>query len=247
MIPRQQQCSPPRPEASMAHEDRLSEGALSELLCARREMLRWKTIAKQNEERIDQIECNSPFLYLLIQVIPKLKQHWKLLLLLTVGAMATLPLWPVILVALIIPKGRQFVWSIVAEVTANFPEYRVSLWSFSEKLGSSNGLLGRTWLKFMQGRGLGRGEYNKTAPLTFIRPQTNLRTIAGLSQEQRRWHLFQQLSPQKRFSLQQFSVTQKSLIKDSEARQLLSTSRAEISLIKVALAKSITETPPVHL
>jgi hypothetical protein len=56
------------------------------------------------------------------------------------------------------------------------------------------------------------------------------------------------LSPQKRFSLQQFSVTQKSLIKDSEARQLLSTSRAEISLIKVALAKSITETPPpVHL
>ena len=248
MTPRRQQYSPPRPEASMTNVDGLSEGALRELLFARREMLRWKTIAKQNEERINQMEGNSPLLYLLIQVIPKIKQHWKLLLLLMIGALVTLPLWPFILVALIIPKGRHFLWSIVAKVTATFPEYRVSLWSFSEKLGSSNGLLGRTWLKFMQGRGLGRGEYNKIVPLTYLRPKNSTRTIAGLSQEQIQWHIFQQLSPQKRFSLQNFSVTQKSLIRDSEARQLLSTSRAEISLIKIALAKNATDTPPlVHL
>lgn len=243
MTPRQQQHSSPRAEASIAQTDELSEDTLRELLFARREMLRWKTIAKQNEEYIRQIKSNSPLLYALIRIIPKIKQHWKLLLLLTLGTLATVPVWLLIPVVIMFPKGRKLFWSLVARVTASFPECRVSLWSLSEKLGSSNGLWGRTWLKLMQGRGLGRGEYNKIVPLIYERPTTNNRVIAGSSMDGKQWDLLQQLSPQKRFFLQRFDVTQNSLNHDSEARELLSTSRAEISLVKVALAKNPAGAP----
>jgi hypothetical protein len=241
MTPRQQQHSARRAKASRAQTDELSEETLRELLFARREMLRWKTIAKQNEAYIQQIKCNSPLLYALMRIIPEIKQHWKLLLLLTVGTFATIPVWLLMLVVIIFPKGRKLLWALVARVTATFPECRVSMWSLSEKLGSSNGLWGRTWLKLMQGRGLGRGEYNKIAPLIYERPTTNNGVTAGSSINWNQWDLLQQLSPQKRFFLQRFDVTQKSLMHDSEARELVSTSRAEISLIKVALAKNPTE------
>ncbi|MDG2048073.1 MAG: hypothetical protein P8J79_12755 [Halioglobus sp.] len=243
MTLRQQQHSPAQPEPPTANADGLSEETLGELLYARREMLRWKTIAKQHEEHVRQLDANSPWLYALIRIIPKIKHHWKLLLLLTVGALAMLPILPLILVVIIFPKGRKLLWSVIAQITATFPGWRIFLWSLSEKIGASDSVLGRIWLRLMKGRGLGRGEYNKVEPLVYKRPKNNAREAVISNAGQRQWHLLQQLSPQTRFSLQDFGLTRQRLIQDSEVRQLLSTSRAETSLLRIVLAKSATEDP----
>lgn len=243
MTLRQQQHSPAQPEPPTANADELSEETLGELLYARREMLRWKTIAKQHEEHVRQLDANSPWLYALIRIMPKIKQHWKLLLLLIVGTLATLPIWPLILVVIIFPKGRELLWSLIAQLTATFPGWRIFLRSLSDKIGASTSLVGRVWLRLMQGRGLGRGEYNKTVPLIYERPKSDDRVAAISNADQRQWHLLQQLSPQTRFSLQGFGLTQQNLIEDKEVRELLSTSRTETSLIRIVLAKNPAEDP----
>jgi hypothetical protein len=230
MTPEQQQYRPLWPDTPITHANELSEETLGELLCARREMLRWKAIANQNEEYLTQIKMNSPWLHALIRLIPEMKQHRNRLLLLAIAGLVSLPLWPAILIIVIFPKGRKLLWSLTA------------------KVGSLNELLTKIWLRLNQGRRSSRMDSSDVTPLIYARPQSTETAPQHYSAEQRRWHLFQQLSPQKRFAVQGFNITQESLVNDGESRELLSTSRSEHSLIQIALAESPKqEQPTVYL
>ncbi len=192
-----------------------------DLLDARRELLRWKMLANQHQERLKEIESSASWRYsAAIRLLPPLRRRWKALLLGAIVALLLLPLSPVIVVALLLPAGRGLLWSLLARVRP-----------LRDLLADIGARLRRT-------NAPSRGEANQVSPLIYQRPSDDKgRFTEPASDDQRRWHLLQQLSPQRRLLLQRFGLTRAALISDYEMPELLSLSRSEISVLNVIMSE----------
>ena len=198
-----------------------------DLLDARRELLRWKILARQREERIREIEDSLPRRYLMVaRILRELRRRWKAFLLLGIAALISLPFWPLVLLALPFSAGRRLLWSLVARIE---PLRRLST-------DIRGGLL---WAKLQIRKTPSHNEATRITPLIYRRPSDAGRLAETVSDDQTRWRALQQLCPQRRLLLQRFGLTQADLISHEEMPELLSLSRSEISLLNIiAVARS---------
>lgn len=192
-----------------------------DLLDARRELLRWKVLASQREERLKEMENSLSWRYAVVtRILRELLRRWKLLLLLALVALVSLPLWPVLILVAILPAGRRLIWSLSAKV-APLRRFLIDV---------RGGFL---WISRLSGRPASRGEVSKITPLIYQRPEDEESPGDSASEEQIRWRVLQQLCPQRRLLLRKFNLTRTELVRDDEMPELLSLSRSELSLLNM--------------
>lgn len=192
-----------------------------DLLDARRELLRWKILARQREERIREIEDSLPRRYLMVaRILRELRRRWKAFLLLGIAALISLPFWPLVLLLLPFSAGRRLLWSLIARIG---PLRRLST-------DIRGGLL---WAKLQLGKTPSHNEATRITPLIYRRPSDAGRLVENASDDQTRWRALQQLCPQRRLLLQSFGLTRADLISQDEMPELLSLSRSETSLLNI--------------
>ena len=207
------------------------EQAQNESIQLRREVLRWKILAKQHESKIKEMESSVTWKMLgIVRILPELKHRWKLLLLVAILALVSAPLWPLLLILICFTAGRDLIWRV--------------LW----RIKPLRDLMGFIRQRLLDHLGSAPGEARGITPLIYHRPKdvelvntaTNTGPTAKITSERRHWLLLQQLCPQRRFLLQDFGLTRNALVQDEEAPQLLSLSRAELSLLRISCASRPT-------
>lgn len=193
----------------------------SDLLQAQRELLRWKLLARQREERLKEIESSIPWrIYAaLAHLYAALKYRWKALLLLILIGLLLLPLLPLLVIMLLLPAGRH------------------QLWQMSEKLGPAGDLLQEILSRLRAGKVPTASETGELRPRVHQRPPQGKDIGAPRDDEQARQGALQQLAPQRRSLLQKIQPDSSQLVDDAEAPEHLSLSRSEASLLKVVTAK----------
>jgi hypothetical protein len=199
-----------------------------DLLDARRDLLRWKIIARQREERLKEIEESLPRSYLMVaRIARELRRRWKLFLLLAIAALISLPFWPLALIVACFPAGRRLLWSLIAKVG---PLRRLST-------DIQGGIL---WAKSQIRKTPARNDASRITPLIYHRPDRAGQSADNASDEHLRWLALQQLSPQRRLLLQRFGLSRADLINQDEMPQVLSLSRSEVSLLNVVAVSRAT-------
>ena len=177
----------------------------------RRELLRWKLLARQHEDQLREIQSNPSWRILsVVRILPELKHRWKLLLLVAALGLVTLPFWPVLTLLILFPAGRDLVWR--------------TLW----KIRPLRDLMGFIRQKIVR-------HTEVFTPSVYDRP-VNVVSPAegGMTGERAHWLLLQQLCPQRRAMLQDYGLTTTPLVRDDESPDLLSLSRAEMSVLRVS-------------
>lgn len=183
----------------------------------RREVLRWKMLARQHEERLKEIESSVSWrIFGILRILPELRYRWKLLLLVGILACLSLPFWPLLAILMFFTPGRDLIWRM--------------LW----KIAPLRDLMGFVRQKILNHIGNSRGEVSNITPLIYHRPTDVESPSTGMTNERLCWHLLQQLSPQRRMLLQDYGLTQNTLIRDDEASDLLSLSRTEMSILRIS-------------
>jgi len=203
------------------------EKAEREIVQMRREVLRWKMLARQHEARIREIESSASWRWSAVfRALPSVTRRWKALFLLAVIACVTLPFWPLILVLMIFASGRAMLWSI--------------LW----KIRPVHDLLSYVKQRVHSVGQKSRGNASAVAPLVFRRPVGAAPSQVNNDALELRWQLMQQLCPQQRVVLERFKLSRNELVTDSELPELRSLNRNESSILRTIvgqyqLAKSI--------
>lgn len=202
--------------------------AQKDLLDTRRELLRWKIIARQREERLNEIENTLPRRYLMVaRIVRELRRRWKLFLLLAIAGLVSLPFWPLAIIVVLFPAGRRLFWALIAKVG---PLRRLA----SDIQG------GILWARSQIGKTPARKAAGRITPLIYRRPDSVGQPAGNASDEHIRWLALQQLSPQKRTLLQGFGISRADLINQDEMPELLSLSRSEASLLNVVAVSRAT-------
>jgi len=217
--------------AEMSSQDTTSSGLLTQLEAAqnegvqlRREVVRWKLLARQHEERLKDIEASVAWRILgVVRILPELRHRWKLLLLVGLLACISLPFWPLLAVLMCFASGRDLIWRV--------------LW----KIQPLQDLMGFIRQKILRHIGGPRGEVSDLTPLIYHRPTGVESPATGMTKERANWLLLQQLSPQQRILLQGYGLTKNALITDDETPDLLSLSRTEMSLLKISTGSYLTK------
>jgi hypothetical protein len=193
------------------------EAAQNEGVQLRREVVRWKMLARQHEGRLKDIESSVGWRILgVVRILPELRHRWKLLVLVGVLACLSLPLWPLLAILMCFASGRDLVWRV--------------LW----KIQPLQDLMGFVRQKLLSHIGGPRGEVGDLTPLIYHRPTGVESPTEGMTRERANWLLLQQLSPQQRTLLQRYRLTKSALITDDETPDLLSLSRTEVSVLKIS-------------
>jgi hypothetical protein len=228
--PNPAQMRTPHPSSSSDLHESL-ERAESESVQLRREVLRWKMLARQHESRLKEIEASTTWRLLgVLRILPELKHRWKLLLLVAIVALVSLPFWPLLVILVCFAGGRHLVWQM--------------LW----KITPLRDLMGFVRQRLLDHLGGTNNDGDEIKPLIYHRPVADDAGAAGAASsalnpaisektsERRHWMLLQQLCPQRRLLLQGFGLTRNALLRDEEAPELLSLSHGEISLLRISSA-----------
>jgi hypothetical protein len=193
------------------------EKAQSEGVQLRREVLRWKMLARQHEDRLKEIESSVSWrIFGVMRILPELRHRWKLLLLVGILACVSLPFWPLLAILMCFTPGRDLIWRV--------------LW----KIRPLHDLMGFVRQKILSGIGGSHGEVSEITPLIYHRPTDVESPATGMTNERLRWLLLQQLCPQRRILLQGYGLTRNTLIRDDETPDLLSLSRTEMSVLRIS-------------
>ena len=195
------------------------EKAQQEAVQLRRELLRWKMLARQHEARIREMEGSASWrLTAVLRMLPEVRRRWKILLLLGVLALLTLPLWPLLLVLMLLPRGRALLWSLLFRIRP--------LHDFLAYLKQ----------RMQAGQRQTRGA-SPVVPLLFRRPQDAPPAAATPDAQQFPAQLMQQLCPQQRLQLERFRLTRTALLDDSELPELRSLSSAETGVLRAIVGQ----------
>lgn len=193
------------------------ENAQRESIQLRREVLRWKMLARQHEARLKEIESSTSWrISGIVRILPELRYRWKLLLLVGLLACVSLPLWPLLAILVCFTSGRDLIWRV--------------LW----KIPALRDLMGFVREKILSHVGVSHNEAGEITPLIYYRPTDNETPATGMTGERRCWLLLQQLCPQRRWLLEGYSLTRNTLIGDDEAPDLLSLSSTELSVLRLS-------------
>lgn len=193
------------------------EKAQSEGVELRREVLRWKMLARQHEGQLKEIESSVSWrVFGIIRILPELRYRWKLLLLVGVLACVSLPFWPLLAILMFFASGRDLIWRM--------------LW----KIPPLQDLMGFVRQKFLSRIGASRGDVREITPLIYRRSTDAEPPATGMTSERRCWLLLQQLCPQRRLLLQGYGLTRNTLFRDDEIPDLLSLSRTEMSILRIS-------------
>ncbi len=191
------------------------EKAQSDGVQLRREVLRWKMLARQHERRLKEIESSVTWRILgIVRILPELRYRWKLLLVVAVLTLVSLPFWPLLAILLCFTTGRDLIVRM--------------LW----KIQPLNGLMAFVRQKFLDRTG-SRSEVSEITPIVYKRPTGVDSPAPGMTKERLYWLLLQQLCPKRRILLQDSGLTRSPLIRDDETPDLLSLSSAEISVLRI--------------
>lgn len=193
------------------------EAAQNESVQLRREVLRWKMLARQHEGQLKEIESSVSWrIFGILRILPELRYRWKLLLLVGILALVSLPFWPLLAILMFFPSGRDLIWR--------------ALW----KIRPLQDLMGFVRHKFLSRIGSSRDDVSEITPLIYHRPTDVEPPAPGVTGEHQCRLLLQQLCPQRRLLLQGYGLTRNTLIRDDETPELLSLSRTEMSILRVS-------------
>jgi hypothetical protein len=191
-----------------------------ETVLLRRELLRWKMLARQHEARVREMESSASWrLTAILRLLPEVTRRWKVLLLLGVLAVLALPLWPLLLVMMMFSRGRALLWSVI--------------W----KIRPLHDLLSYLKQKILAGKGQSRGATSAIAPVIFQRPLDAESAITTKSPQRSRQQLMQQLCPQQRARLERYCLSRDALVNDSELPELHSLCSTEITMLRMIVSQ----------
>lgn len=191
--------------------------AQSEGVQLRREVLRWKMLARQHEGQLKEIESSVSWrIFGIIRILPELRHRWKLLLLVGLTACVSLPFWPLLAILMFFAFGRDLIWRV--------------LW----RIPALQDLMGFVRQKFLSRMGASRGDVGEITPVIYHRPTDAESPAKGVTSERLCWLLLQQLCPQRRVLLQGYGLTRNALIRDDEIPDLLSLNRTEMSILRIS-------------
>ncbi|MEZ5571591.1 MAG: hypothetical protein R3E64_06155 [Halioglobus sp.] len=196
------------------------EAAQLEIVQMRRELLRWKMLARQHEARVRDMEGSASWRWTaLLRVLPEVRRRWKVLLLLGVVLVLSLPLWPAILITMMFADGRAFIWSLI--------------W----KVRPLHDLLSFLKQRLQKGGGHSRGRVSATTPVLFQRPTEAYPISARNDPQLLQRHFMQQLCPQQRVLMERYKLSRHLLVKDDELPELLSLHSAEIGMLRMVVSQ----------
>jgi hypothetical protein len=205
--------SPPGPAAEL-------EKLQQETVQLRRELMRWKMLARQHEARVREMESSASWrLTAALRMLPEVRRRWKVLLLLGVLAVLSLPLWPLFFTMMLFARGRAFIWSMI--------------W----KIRPLHDLLSYVKQRIQAGKRQSRGSSSAIAPVVFRRPHDAQPDATADNPQHSRWQLLQQLCPQQRVRLERYRLSRDALLSDSELPELHSLSSAEIGMLRLIVSQ----------
>jgi hypothetical protein len=204
------------------------ERAQSEGVQLRREVLRWKMLARQHEDRLKEIESSVYWrIFGIIRIFPELRHRRKLLLLVGMLVCVTLPIWPLLVILMCFPSGRNLI--------------RRAL----RKIRPLHDLMGFVRQRILSRIGDSRDNEHDIKPLIYHRPGNVESPTAAMTNERLNWLLLQQLCPQRRVLLQGYGLTRNNLVRDRETPELRSLSRTEASILGISAVSHLNTTSKV--